>query len=78
MIEDILCNNEDNSNYCRLPENRKDIYREIYKKYTCSPERYIFSVVVPDPKSNYYACVTVFDYEEYQNGSRHIVESKNF
>jgi len=74
MIEKIICDNEADSNYCRLDEERKLKYQEIYKKATCCPEKYIISVDVASPNSKDQSCVIKWNYEEYLKGNR-VIES---
>lgn len=64
MIKEIICDNEDNSNYCRLPEDRKLEYQKIHKQLNCCPEEYIISVDVASPDSKDMSCVVYYEVDE--------------
>jgi len=75
MIEKFICETDDN--YTKLPKERKQKYREIWKKAVCCPEKYVVSVDVASPDSKDYSVVTKFNYEEFIKGKM-VVESVEY
>ena len=78
MIEKIICEDDSESNYKKLPEERKEIYRKYYKKITCCPEQYVISVDVASENCKDQSCVTKYNYEEYLKGNLVTEEIKYF
>jgi len=74
MIEKIICENDTESNYEKLSEERKRKYYDIYIRAQCCPEEYILGVDLASTNSKDFGTVTKLNYREYLKGNM-VVES---